>query len=180
MTLPSTYPDVSCSLARALEVIGERWSLLIVRDAFYGVRRFSDFRAHLQAPRAVLADRLAALVEAGVLERVPGTGAHDEYALTAKGEQLWPSVRALVEWGDAHYAPDGPRRAFLHTACDAPVDGASVCTACGERIAPADLTVAPGPGLPPGEEDADAVSAALTQPHPMLAPLPTRRAKIRA
>ena len=96
MTLPKEYAGERCSLARALEVGGERWTLLIVRDAFFGVRRFGDFAAHLEIPRAVLTSRLAALVEAGVLAPEPGPHGHDEYALTGKGRDLWPVVRSLL------------------------------------------------------------------------------------
>src|SRR5215467_11562352 len=98
MTLPSTYADRSCSLARTLEVVGERWTLLIVRDAFYGMRRFGDFAAQLGIPRAVLTNRLRSLVEAGVLDRD-----EDGYRLTAKGIALWPVVRAMMAWGDEYY-----------------------------------------------------------------------------
>ncbi len=108
MPLPKDYADERCSLARALEVVGERWTLLIVRDAFFGVRRFGDFAAHLEIPRAVLTSRLAALVEARVLELVPGAHGHDEYALTGKGRELWPVVRSLLVWGDEHYSEAGP------------------------------------------------------------------------
>ena len=99
MALPKDYADERCSLARALEVVGERWTLLIVRDAFFGVRRFGDFAAHLEIPRAVLTSRLTALVEADVLTLVPGAHGHDEYALTGKGLDLWPVVRSMLAWG---------------------------------------------------------------------------------
>src|ERR1700677_1449865 len=112
MALPKDYAGEGCSLARALEVVGERWTLLIVRDAFFGVRRFSDFAAHLAIPRAVLTHRLAALTEAGVLALVPGAHGHDEYVLTGKGADLWPAVRALLAWGDDYYSAVGPRRVF--------------------------------------------------------------------
>ena len=90
--LGKDYQRQDCSLARALEAIGERWTLLIVRDAFYGVRRFSDFQAHLDVPKAVLSDRLSGLVDDGILERRPDpdrTGRH-LYELTAAGRDLWP------------------------------------------------------------------------------------------
>ena len=110
MALPRDYTGQTCSCARALEVIGERWTLLIVRDAFYGVRRYRDFLAHLDIPRAVLAERLAALVEADVLS-------HDldsrEYVITDKGRDLWPVVRSLAGWGEKYYAPHGALRRRL-------------------------------------------------------------------
>src|SRR5881409_104343 len=94
--LGKDYEGQDCSLARALEVVGERWTLLIVRDAFFGVRRFGDFAAQLGIPRAVLTSRLKALVREGVLVRE-----NAEYRLTDKGVALWPVVRALMGWGDA-------------------------------------------------------------------------------
>ena len=173
MALPRDYTGQACSLARSLEVIGERWTLLIVRDAIYGVRRFSDFLAHLSIPRAVLTERLAGLVAAGILERVPGPGGHDEYALTDKGQTLWPALHALMAWGDRYYAGKGPRRLFTHAACGTTVDAAGICPACGVAVDLADLAVAPGPGLT-GENPADPVSVALSRPHRMLEPLDTR------
>jgi DNA-binding HxlR family transcriptional regulator len=176
VALPRTYTTQACSLARSLELVGERWTLLIVRDAFYGVRRFSDFLAHLGIPRAVLTERLASLVAAGILERLPGPGGHDEYATTEKGRALWPVVHALTAWGDAYCAERGPRRVFRHTACDATIDAAGVCPACGRTPDLAELTVRPGPGLA-GEAVNDSVTAALATPHRMLEPLDTRPAR---
>ncbi len=174
MALPNDYAGQACSLARTLEVVGERWTLLIVRDAFFGVRRFGDFAAHLGIPRAVLAERLKSLTAAGVLARVPVTGtgsAHQEYELTAKGVALWPAVRALTAWGDEHYAPAGPRRLLWHADDDAPVDANGHCTSCGAAVAAQDTVVAPGPGLASAEPAPDAVSVALTRPHRLLEPL---------
>ncbi|MER6478531.1 winged helix-turn-helix transcriptional regulator [Streptomyces filamentosus] len=192
MTLPRDYRGQTCALSRAMEVVGERWTLLILRDAFYGVRRFGEFAAHLAVPRAVLADRLAGLVAAGVLDRrpEPGTGRREAYVLTEKGLGLWPAVRALTDWGEEHApAPGGPRRLFLHHADGARVGPDGHCSGCGTPVPPGDLLVAPGPGLgadaeggaDPGTEadpgtDVDPVTAALASPHrlltPLLAPLP--------
>jgi DNA-binding HxlR family transcriptional regulator len=172
MVLPREYAGQHCSLARALEVVGERWSLLVVRDAFLGVRRFSDFSRHLGIPRAVLADRLALLVAEGVLEPVPGPGRRSEYALTGKGLALWPVLRSLLDWGDAHYSPRGPRRVFTHFGCGGDVDAASRCARCGGTAAVAETVTAPGPGYAgPGT---DPVGIALAVPRPLLRPLPDR------
>jgi DNA-binding HxlR family transcriptional regulator len=168
MALPKDYAGQGCSLARALEVVGERWTLLIVRDAFFGVRRFGDFVAHLDIPRAVLTHRLAALVEAGVLVAVPGPHGHDEYALTPKGLDLWPALRALLAWGDDYYSAAGPRRLYQHAADDGPVAGDGCCTACGDAVPVADLVVAPGPGWAPAPGKTDVVSVAMEAPHHML------------
>jgi len=173
MPLPRDYTGQACSLASSLEVIGERWTLLIVRDAIYGVRRFSDFLAHLGIPKAVLTERLAGLVAAGILERVPGPGGHDEYAITSKGQGLWPAMRALMAWGDQYYAGNGPRRLITHAACGTAVDAEGTCPACDVRVDLSDLAVAPGPGLA-GVSPADPVSVALSRPHRMLEPLDTR------
>src|SRR5919198_614150 len=99
--LGKDYERQDCSLARALEVIGERWTLLVVRDAFYGVRRFNEFQAHLDIPKAVLSDRLAGLVDEGIFERRPDpehAGRH-LYQLTPAGRDLWPALYALLVWG---------------------------------------------------------------------------------
>lgn len=107
MALPREYTGQACSIVRALEIVGERWTLLIVRDAVFGVRRFSDFLEHLGTPRAVLTERLEFLVREEVMTRVPGPGKRSEYELTAKGLALWPVVRSLSAWGDEFYAPEG-------------------------------------------------------------------------
>src|SRR5260370_28328842 len=112
MPLPSDYPDQSCSLARSLEVVGQRWTLLILRDAFYGVQRFDDFASHLKVPRAVLSERLKSLTADGLLERVTGSSGRGEHRLSEKGTALSPAVRALLAWCDAHSAPPGPPRRF--------------------------------------------------------------------
>jgi DNA-binding HxlR family transcriptional regulator len=171
MTLPKEYVSDRCSMARALEVVGERWTLLIVRDAFFGVRRFGDFALHLEIPRAVLTARLATLVEAGVLALEPGAHGHDEYALTGKGAALWPTVRALMSWGDEHYSNVGPRRVFRHAADDGEVAVSGLCAACGALVGADDLIVAPGPGLAAIPPKPDPISAALNTPHRLLEPL---------
>jgi DNA-binding HxlR family transcriptional regulator len=166
MVLPRDYAGQACSLAKALEVVGERWTLLIVRDAFFGVRRFGDFAAHLGVPRAVLTDRLAALVAAGVLAK--GEGHRAEYRLTDFGITLWPVLRSLTSWGDDHYAPAGPRREFSHAQDGGPLDRDGRCAACGALVDVVDTVVAPGPGLSPPTESADPVTTALSRPHRML------------
>src|ERR1700742_1354229 len=99
--LGKNYEAQDCSLARALEVAGERWTLLVVRDAFYGVRRYNDFLVHLGIPRAVLATRLLTLEQAGVLEKRPyqQSPPRYEYVLTGSGLALWPVVRSMIRWG---------------------------------------------------------------------------------
>jgi DNA-binding HxlR family transcriptional regulator len=167
MALPKDYDADGCSLARSLEVVGERWTLLVIRDAFYGVRRFSDFAAHQAIPRAVLTHRLKALVAEGVLAVAPGPHGHDEYELTAKSVDLWPAVRSLMTWGDGYYSTKGPRRVFSHAADGGEVPAGGACAACGSAVAAPDLVVAPGSGWEPASKT-DAVSAALAGPHRVL------------
>lgn len=168
MALPREYTGQACSMVRALEIVGERWTLLIVRDAFFGVRRFSDFVEHLDIPRAVLTERLEFLLGEGVLERVPGPGKRSEYELTAKGRGLWPVVRALSAWGDEHYAPGGRRRVFVHAGCEGEVTQPGRCLRCGEEVPLAETVMTPGPGLTP---PVDQVSAVLARPRRLLQPL---------
>src|SRR3954463_8086860 len=108
--LGRSYEGQVCSVARTLEIVGERWTLLIVRDAFFGVRRFDDFQRSLGIARNVLQGRLERLVEEGILERVRYQERPErfEYRLTEKGLDLWPVVVSLLAWGDRHAAPDGP------------------------------------------------------------------------
>ncbi len=175
MALPNDYAGQACSLARSLEIIGERWTLLIVRDAFWGVRRFADFIDHLRIPRAVLASRLKTLTAAGVMTRVAGER-HLEYELTGKGTALWPVVLSLMSWGDDYCAPGGPRRLFQHAADGGQVDRWGRCDACGRPVPAADTIITPGPGLEPPADDDSRVTTALTRPHRLLEPLRTAHA----
>ncbi len=122
-----------CSVAGTLAVVGEKWTLLVLREAFLGVRRFADFQRILGAPKAVLTDRLAGLVEQGILRRVPyqaeGERQRAEYRLTRKGVDLFPTLVALMEWGDRYLADgDGPLE-LDHRDCGAPVHLALSCEA---------------------------------------------------
>lgn len=144
--LGRTYDDEVCSAARALEIVGERWSLLIVRNAlFAGARRFGDFRS-LGIATNVLAKRLEGFVAAGIMERTGPDGA--EYALTAQGRELAAVVIALTAWGDRYLAPDGPPVLYTHT-CGGQVTQRLVCESCGEVHDAAEVHARPGPGMPP-------------------------------
>ena len=122
-----------CSVAGTLAVVGEKWSLLVLREAFFGVRRFADFQRVLGAPKAVLSDRLATLVAQGVLDRVPyqaeGERQRHEYRLTAKGRDLYPTLVALMEWGDTYLADGPPPVELQHRDCGAPVHLQLTCEA---------------------------------------------------
>jgi DNA-binding HxlR family transcriptional regulator len=133
-----------CSVAGTLAVVGEKWSLLVLREAFLGVRRFADFQRVLGAPKAVLSDRLATLVEQGVLARVPyqaeGARQRHEYRLTPKGRDLYPTLVALMQWGDTYLA-DGPAPLELtHTSCGAPVHLELSCGAGHHLAGPREVT----------------------------------------
>jgi DNA-binding HxlR family transcriptional regulator len=167
--LGKDYQGQDCSLARALEAIGERWTLLIVRDAFYGVRRFSDFQAHLDVPKAVLSDRLSGLVDDGILERKPDpdrAGRH-VYELTAAGRELWPVLYAMLVWGGRHRFPNS--RLFRHAVCGTEIDERGACPKCGITPGPEDLEMATRPGRSILRDDP--VAVALREPHRLLEPV---------
>jgi DNA-binding HxlR family transcriptional regulator len=153
-------------MARTLEIVGERWTLLIVRDLLFGVRRFSDLQRRLDIPRAVLASRLAALEEQGIVDR----DERRELVLTDRGRDLWPAVHALMQWGERHCSEHGPRRVFLHTACDTALDASGACPACGREPEPHEIETRPGPGAGPPLRD-DPISRKLREPHRLLEPL---------
>jgi DNA-binding HxlR family transcriptional regulator len=144
MPLGSGYEDQSCALARALEILGERWTLLIVRDAFHGLTRYDEFRRSLGVATNILSARLQKLVEHGVLKRNSPRGS---YHLTKKGRDLFPVVLSLMAWADRHTpGPDGPEVLILHTGCDHEAGAALRCEHCGDPITLRDLRVAPAPG----------------------------------
>jgi DNA-binding HxlR family transcriptional regulator len=169
--LGNDYDRQTCSLARTLEVVGERWTLLIVRDLFMGIQRFSDLVAHLDIPRAILSSRLSALEAEGLVVRSD----RQEVELTAAGRDLWPSVYALTQWGERHRcAGGGARRLWLHAACGTELDDAGTCPACGVTPAPEEVETRPGTGRDrPLREDR--VSVALRAPHRLLTPLRAAR-----
>ena len=149
----TSFEDMNCSVAQCLEVVGEWWSLLIVRDAFLGVRRFDDFQARLGISRNILNDRLNHLVDNDVLERVPyqDNPPRSEYRLTDKGRDLWHVVTAMRQWGDRWSAPDGPPLKMRHTGCGRLVKAVAVCSHCGEPLDVRSVTAEPGPGSAAGD-----------------------------
>jgi DNA-binding HxlR family transcriptional regulator len=148
--LKRDYETQTCSVARSLEVVGERWSLLIMRSVFLGVHRFDDLREELGITRSVLTTRLERLVGEGVLKRVlyqPRPPRH-EYRTTAKGRELFPVVLHLLRWGDAHYPePDGVPRIVEHAGCGGRPDDHLLCDRCGEPLDLLNTASRPGPGL---------------------------------
>lgn len=141
--LRSDYDGQTCSVARALETVGERWTLLIVRELLRRPRRFSDLERLLGIAKNVLAKRLDKLAELDVIEKAPGTSA---YRLTAKGQDLLPVVQALMAWGDRYDAPHGPPAVIEHV-CGHAAGHKVVCEHCGEVVAASDIRVTAGPGL---------------------------------
>jgi DNA-binding HxlR family transcriptional regulator len=145
-----SFSDMDCSIARTLAIIGERWSLLIVRDAFNGVRRFDDFLESLGIARNILSDRLQHLVDDGILERRRYQERPDryEYRLSPKGLDLFPILTAVREWGDRHLTTEaGPPIRVTHRACGHDVEAAVRCTHCDESVAARDVRVERGPGF---------------------------------
>jgi DNA-binding HxlR family transcriptional regulator len=140
--------DQVCSVARSLEVLGERWTLLVIRDVFTGKRRFDAIQEDLGIARNVLAARLSRLVEEGILERRPyqQRPTRYEYFLTEKGLELWPVMVAMMDWGDRHLAAAGPPVVIRHKECGGVVDGRGYCGRCGERLDARDAYAEPGPG----------------------------------
>lgn len=144
----TSYEDMNCSIAQCLEVMGEWWSPLILREAFVGIRRFDQFQARLGISRNVLNQRLSRLVEHGVLERVPyqARPLRHEYRLTDKGRDLWPVVTAMRQWGDKWAAPDGPPVAVIHTACGHVSKVVPTCSQCGGTLDARAVHAVPGSG----------------------------------
>lgn len=169
--LGNDYQGQDCALARALEVVGERWTLLIIRDAFYGVQRFSDFHAHLDIPRAVLTERLNALVAAGIFDRArdPAHAGRHLYLLTARGKDLWPALHGLLTWGSRHCADNS--LVFRHCVCGTALDDNGTCRRCALTPQPADIYTEPRASRSTARTDR--VAAALRSPHRLLEPLAT-------
>jgi DNA-binding HxlR family transcriptional regulator len=143
--------DQVCSIARTLEVLGERWTLLVVRDIFNGRRRFDQMQENLGVARNVLSTRLAWLVDEGILEKRPyqERPPRYEYFLTEKGLDLWPVMISLLHWGDRHLAEeDGPPMLIRHKQCGGLVDDRGYCAECGERLTARDAYTEYGPGAP--------------------------------
>ena len=150
--LKNDYDGQVCSIAAALELVGERWSLLIVRDVMLGLRRFEELQGNLGIARNVLQKRLARLTEQGLLERrlYQEHPPRHEYRLTEKGLDLWPTMVSLMQWGDRHAPPAmGPPVILEHRGCGGAVDEHRTCVACGAQLSVRDVRALPGPGALP-------------------------------
>jgi DNA-binding HxlR family transcriptional regulator len=148
--LQRSYPGQICSIARALEVVGERWSMLILRDAILGLRRFEEFEESLGIASNVLTNRLKLLCDEGVLERLPDAHrpGRPQYVLTDKGRELGPALITLMKWGDRHYpTPGGPPRLTLHAQCGGNLGADLHCDRCGKHAGADEIELHAGPAL---------------------------------
>jgi DNA-binding HxlR family transcriptional regulator len=141
----------TCTIGRAMAILGEKWTIEVMREIFNGIRRFDDMRVRTAIPRQVLANRLASLVEHGLLHRVPyrepGARERHEYRLTAKGFDLYPVLIAVKEWGDRYLAePDGPPLTLAHRDCEAEVRTEVHCAGGHHLTEMRDVVPRPGPG----------------------------------
>jgi DNA-binding HxlR family transcriptional regulator len=138
-----------CSIGRAMEVLGERWTFLIVREAFFGVRRFTELQRNLGIARNILSARLQTLTRAGILERIRYQAEPEryEYKLTARGRDLYPAIVSIMKWGDEYLAGDaGPPLLLFHQECGHHAEPTLVCSHCREPLDPRKVTPEPGPG----------------------------------
>ncbi|MFM9589256.1 winged helix-turn-helix transcriptional regulator [Streptomyces scabiei] len=151
-TDPRLDRDTSnCSIARTLEIVGEKWTILILREVWYGSSRFSDFERVLGCPRNLLAARLRKLVDEGVLAtetyKEPGSRSRPKYVITPKGMDLVPAVLGLLQWGDRYRAdPEGPAVLTRHHACGAHVE-VQICCRQGHAVQADDIESVPGPAF---------------------------------
>jgi DNA-binding HxlR family transcriptional regulator len=139
----------ACSVARTVAVIGDRWTLMVLRDCFLGVRRFEDFQSRLGISRTITAERLKGLVDEGVLRKVAyqDRPVRHEYRLTEKGMDLYPLIMAVVNFGDRHYAGEaGAPLLHRHKACGCDFQPVMTCSACQAPVAARDVETRPGPG----------------------------------
>ncbi len=145
----TTSPDHSCSIAATLAVVGDRWSLLILRQAFRGDRRFSEFADELGIAKNLLSSRLRSLVESDVLEKVlyQEHPARYEYRLTPRGLELSGALIALMHWGDRWYADGGPPTVLTHDACGTALQHHVWCPDCDSAVGPTQIRSTPGPGV---------------------------------
>ena len=163
------YENQHCAIASTLEVLGERWTLLIIRDAFFGVRRFNDFAARLDIPRAVLAQRLRTLVDNGILDKRPDPDRSGRftYELTPAGKELWPMLYDLLRWGSEHREKSSST--YRHADCGTELVTGAHCPRCGVTPQPGDVLKVPRRGSRPARDDP--LSAAIHRRRRLLEPL---------
>jgi DNA-binding HxlR family transcriptional regulator len=144
----SSVGHFNCSIARALDIVGEWWTLLVLRDVFLGVRRFEAIQADLGIARNVLSDRLTTLVDNGVLTKRQYLEHPEryEYVLTDMGRDLVPVLLALMRWGDRWLSPEGPPMLLVHRECGQPIGWGEHCAHCGVAVDPRHVRMIRGPG----------------------------------
>ncbi|MFT7041832.1 MAG: DNA-binding HxlR family transcriptional regulator [Candidatus Azotimanducaceae bacterium] len=154
-----SFDHLNCSLAQTLSVVGEHWSMLIIRDAFFGLRRFDQFQKDLGIARNVLSDRLKKLVAAGILVKSEGIG-HREYRLTDKGLALQPILLSMTHWGDT-YMPNanGKRLSFVDRRDGKPIKAMAVHAADGRKLKPLQIKAKPGPAFVSGSQSSPMISS---------------------
>jgi DNA-binding HxlR family transcriptional regulator len=160
----TSFEDMNCSVAQCLDVVGEWWSLLIVRDSMLGVTRFDDFQARLGISRNILTQRLNRLVDKEILKRVQYSDhpPRSEYRLTAKGRDLWAVVTAMRQWGDRWAAPSGAPVLVRHDRCGEITTVVPTCMGCGETLDARSVSAVPGPGATPESFDRTALAGQVT------------------
>ncbi|MEV6323924.1 helix-turn-helix domain-containing protein [Nocardia sp. NPDC051787] len=140
--------DVPCSITRPLVIFGDRWTLLILKSCFSGIRRFNAFQSALGISRSRLHDRLDRLIEHGILvKQKAAVGAHEEYRLTAKGHDIYPILLAIRDWGDTYMAPEGPPVRYRHHECTGEAHVRLECDSCGNELTARGVAPERGPGL---------------------------------
>jgi DNA-binding HxlR family transcriptional regulator len=147
----SDLENDTCSIARTASLIGDRWTLVILRQAFAGIRRFDDLQRSLGVSPALLSNRLTLLVDAGLLAKRPYADVRrtrHEYALTERGMGAYTLLQAMRAWGDEHLAPDGPFMYYTHTGCGGHAEVTLACEDCGQELTARDITPLRGPGWP--------------------------------
>ena len=149
------FESQNCSIAGALALVGERWTLLVMREVLLGRRRFREIRRQTGIAPNILSDRLSTLVDHGLLT----VGDDGEYKPTAKGLDVQPVLIALMQWGDKHVAPDGPPRVVVHTTCGHDADPRMRCSHCDEVLTPRSVRVRPGPGASESQVEAGVLPA---------------------
>ncbi|WP_228002500.1 winged helix-turn-helix transcriptional regulator [Nocardia australiensis] len=152
--------DVPCSITRPLVIFGDRWTLLILKYSFSGIRRFNAFQSTLGISRSRLQDRLDRLIEHGILVKQKAAGgAHEEYRLTPKGHDIYPILLAIRDWGDIYMAPEGPPVEYRHRDCTGEAHVKLECDVCGTELTAREVMPLPGPGLAVSEAAAGARSS---------------------
>lgn len=161
-----SFEDMNCSVAQTLEVVGEWWTMLVIRDLFLRVRRFDEIQERLGISRNVLAERLDHLVEHGIVERRPyqENPVRHDYVLTSKGRDLWPIVTAMREWGDRWAAPSGPAVLVEHKTCGHTFESVPTCSHCGGVVTLHDIRAVAGPGADPARPIAPLVPNSPASP----------------